>query len=112
MSQQTINTSTATDTLAAGFDKVNGNFTELYAASMSFDTGWAGNQNGQVGNKEQEVQEWDAYLGVGALAGVNTVDLASLDSVIIAMNAQIYGLTVKFCALQHALANKLLPNAG
>lgn len=32
MSQQTINTSTATDTLATGFDKVNSNFTEVYAS--------------------------------------------------------------------------------
>lgn len=30
MSKQTINTSTATDTLASGFDKVNSNFTEVY----------------------------------------------------------------------------------
>jgi hypothetical protein len=32
MSQQTIDTSTATDTLAAGFTKVNDNFTEVYAS--------------------------------------------------------------------------------
>lgn len=32
MSKQTINTSTATDTLATGFDKVNSNFTEVYAS--------------------------------------------------------------------------------
>ena len=34
MSQQTINTSPATDTLATGFDKVNSNFTEVYASMI------------------------------------------------------------------------------
>lgn len=34
MSKQTINTSTATDTLATGFDKVNSNFTEVYASMI------------------------------------------------------------------------------
>lgn len=61
MSQQTIDTSTATDTLAAGFTKVNDNFTEVYASivqtGMMIDyfgttapSGWVLARGGTIGN--------------------------------------------------------------
>lgn len=80
MSKQTINTSTATDTLASGFDKVNSNFTEVYNSliqtgfvvdyfGLTAPSGWVICNGNTIGN---------ASSGATARANADTEALFSL----------------------------------
>ncbi len=111
MSKQTINTSTATDTLASGFDKVNNNFDELYTSTMGTDTGWLGN----VASPDRTVvlADWAGNIySLQAISGTDTIDLTTLNTVITTMNVQIDVLTKKFAALQGALVIRKVPDSN
>lgn len=78
MSQQIIDTSTATDTLAAGFAKVNNNFTELYSSLVSTGMmvdywglyepdGWVFAAGGTIGNAGSGADYTDGTEGLFVL---------------------------------------------
>ena len=78
MSQQISDTSTATDTLAAGFAKVNNNFTELYSSLVSTGMmvdywglyepdGWVFAAGGTIGNAGSGADYTDGTEGLFVL---------------------------------------------